>query len=65
MCVLTALALPALKHRVNTCTYTQVAAMDHQGMGRSEGHRWYVHAFQHYVDDARAFVTAVHDGVSE
>eukprot|EP00983_Pelagomonas_calceolata_P023878 751638-Pelagomonas_calceolata.AAC.1 len=40
-----------------------VAAMDHQGMGRSEGHRWYVHAFQHYVDDAGAFVTAVHDGV--
>jgi len=38
--------------------------MDHQGMGRSEGHRWYVHAFQHYVDDAGAFVATVHDGVS-
>lgn len=36
----------------------QVAAIDMQGMGRSEGHRWYVHAFQHYVDDAQAFLGA-------
>lgn len=57
--------LTDITHYILTAVcHIKVAAMDLQGMGRSEGYRWYVHAFQHYVDDMGAFVAAVHDGVS-